>query len=319
MLSNRNGLLGEPKYRICKCPGSDRKKIVFFCDWDYVHSPKTSFLGKPVYFQQPRTANLPFRTKEIAGEIYLDLSKIRPQGVYVCDLGLRLVCENLASGLLINNSQSVLQTLCLVSMDCVVREICSTSAKQELCLQNEKSKQIMETLQTYLGESYEFGIVGYHALNPLCDDNELDLVIIADTVEQLNLRRKEIDRMPNVRRSIYISEIWPLSKRTTNIGSLDFFYSTRNSPSQILSRLETARILELHFEFDSTIIDDSMGILGIPMWKTGDGSYIIGIDNALRGRLRISDRVIGIGISAMIDSEKVVIIQSAGNISHVVH
>ena len=138
MLSNRNGLLGEPKYRICKSPGSDGKKIVFFCDWDYIHSPKTTFLGKPVYFQQPKTANLPFHSKEIAEEIYLDLSKIRPQSLYSCDLGLKLTCENLASGLLINNSQSVLQTLCLVSMDCVVREIYSTFAKQELCLQNEK-------------------------------------------------------------------------------------------------------------------------------------------------------------------------------------
>jgi len=174
-------------------------------------------------------------------------------------------------------------------------------------------------IRGHLGESYELGVVGYHAVNPLCDDNELDLVIIADTVEQLNLSRKKIDHMPNVRYSTYISEIWPLSKRTTDIGSLDFFYSTRNSPSKILSNLENARILELHFEFDSTIIDDSMGILGTPMWKTEDSFYIIGIDNALRGRLRIGDRVVGIGISAMVENEKVVIIQSTGNISYVAH
>lgn len=319
MLGNRNELLGEPKYRICKSPGSDGNKIVFFCDWDCIHSPKTTFLGKPVYFQQPKITNLPFHSKEIAGEIYLDLLKIKPQSLYTCDLGLKLICENLASELLINNSKSVLQTLCLVSMKCVVREIYSTFAEQELCLQNEKFKQILETLKSYLGESYELGVVGYHALNPLCDDNDLDLVIITDTIEQLNLSREKIDRIPNLRYSTYISEIWPLSKRTTDIGSLDFFYSTRNSPSKILSSLENALILELHFEFDSTIVDDSMGILGTPIWKTEDSFYIIGIDNALRGKLRVGERVTGIGISAMVENEKVVIIQSMRNISYVVH
>lgn len=312
--------LGEPKYRICSPPNSTDANVVFFCDWDYVHSPETSFIGKPIYFQSGKDTQLPFRSKQIMGEIYSDMSKIRPQSLYVCDLGLKLLCETMAPGLLLDNSNNVLQTLCLVPTGSVIQTISSRLAREELVSKNPRFKKVLQGISLYLGKSYTLGVVGYHALNPLCDDDELDLVVIADTIEQLNDAKRKIDQIHDVEYSGYLSQIWPLSKRTSKFGSLDLFWCTANCPSPILLNIESAEIITHHFEFDSVVIDDSMGILGTPIWKTEGGEYLLGLDNALRGRLHTADHVVGVGVAAqLVGGEFAIIIQSEKNVSHVIH
>ena len=313
-------MLGEPKYRVCSLPNSTDANVVFFCDWDYIHPPEASFIGKPIYFQLGKNTQLPFRSKEIMGEVYLDISKIRPQSLYVCDLGLKLLCETIAPGLLLDNGNSVLQTLCLVPTSSTIRTIPSMLAREELVSKNPRFKKILEEIKRYLGKAYTVGVVGYHALNPLCDDNELDLVVIADTIEQLNDAKRRIDEIHDIEHSGYLSEIWPLSKRTNNLGSLDLFWCTAACPSPILLNIESAQIMTHHFEFDSIVIDDSMGILGTPIWKIEKGEYLLGLDNALRGRLHTRDHVVGVGVAAKLaGGEFVVVIQSDKNISYVIH
>ena len=173
--------LGIPKYRICQ--SSHGRKIVFFCDWDYIHLPNTSFIGKPMYFQEVSFPNLPFRLKEIYGEKYLDLLKLWPHSLYICDLGLKMICQTLASDLIKETNSNILQTLCLVPMNSVIREVSSMVASKYLAYYNKNYQKIIQILQEILGENYEFGIAGYHALDPLWDENEFDIVIIAETIE----------------------------------------------------------------------------------------------------------------------------------------
>jgi hypothetical protein len=223
-------------------------------------------------------------------------------------------------GLLIDNSNIVLQTLCLVPTSSVIQSISSTAARDALVSKNPRFQKVVNGISHYLGDCYTIGVVGYHALNPFCDDDELDLVVIADTIEQLCEAKRKIDQIVDLEYSGYLSEIWPLSKRTYKFGSLDVFWCTSSCPSTIVHNIETAEIITRHFEFNSVVVDDSMGILGTPIWKTEGGEYLLGLDNALRGRFRNGDRVVGVGVGVqLVDGEFAVVIQSDRNVGYLIH
>lgn len=306
--------LGDPKYRICSSTPSG-KKVVFFCDWDTLWPPKQSFLGKPVYFQCGPIAGMPFRGKRILEEDYLDLLKLSPEDTYLSDLSLKLICENLHPGFLADNSHSALHTLCLVPTASIINTITSTEAAASLLNASRSPARILNLLRKLFSPKCTLGVVGYHALNPECEDIELDLVILADEVSDLLTARGVGKNLPSPLPSPYVTHLWPLCSRTQEYGTIDWFYSTRNPASELHKRLAWAPVKEWHHEFEGVVVDDSQSILSVPVWKLHDGTLLATVDGAVRGRFVNGDKVVGVGLLVDDPSKAtVVMVQSGSNI-----
>lgn len=141
------GYLSEPKYRICQAKPPHSGKIIFFCDWDCIHEPSESFVGKPVYIQNLNTCGIGFQKKIVFGDLYYDFAKIKPESVYLCDLGLKSILANTVPSLLVNNGENnILRTLCTVPMECVEYEIPSSLAKKKYYLNNQNFANICDKL-----------------------------------------------------------------------------------------------------------------------------------------------------------------------------
>jgi hypothetical protein len=164
-LFDMHGYLCEPKYRICKIKAPNESRVIFFCDWDCMHKPSESFVGKPVYIQKLNTGGIGFRKKSIFGNLYYDFAKVKPEGVYLCDLGLKTILANIAPSLLINNRNSILSTLCMVPIECVENEVPSSLAKNIYYEHNRNFANICDKLEEILPYNCELGLVGYQALN----------------------------------------------------------------------------------------------------------------------------------------------------------
>lgn len=301
---------GNPKYRICMSQDSGRKTI-FFCDWDVMHSPTDSFLGKPLYFQGPITAGLSFPVKEVSKENYVDLSKLTPQSTYLPDVALKVICANLSPDLLLDNSSSPLQTLCLVKMDAVSEEISATDAIDRVLLAGTEPARVLADLLQIIPQSCRLGLVGYHALNPLHQDTELDIVVMGEDLEDLTAARRVTESLEPHRENRYVRTLWPLTRRTRQFGPIDFFFSTRHAPSALHEYLAEAEVLDWHYEFEDKIVDDAMSILAAPAWKLQGGAYLITVDGALRARFRNGNIVTGIGLLARTRSDDTAIVVQA--------
>ncbi len=306
--------LGDPKYRICSTSSYD-KKVIFFCDWDVLWPPKETFLGKPIYFQSPRTAGLSFTVKRLVDGEYVDLLKISPQSTYLSDLALKLVCENLYPGLLRDNSSTPLHTLCLVPTSSIVQTISSTEALREVLGMAKGPGIILNKLRQYLPETCTLGVVGCHALNPESTDTELDVVVLADDLKELLKAREYISNLPSRLESRYIQTLWPLCSRTRDFGSIDWFFCTFDAPSLLHEVLAKAVIKEWHHEFQGVVTDDAQSILSTPVWKLDPERYLVTVDGALRGRFTAGDRLVGVGLLLELQPGiEAIVVQSDGNV-----
>lgn len=310
--------LAEPKYRICEIPQHNNLGVIFFCDWDRLHEPDSSFLGKPIYFTAANTANLPFRKKRVLAKEYHDLTKTYPHGVQLGDLGLKMLLAGFAPGWMLDNSTTALHTLCLVSKQCVVTEIASTMASRTLRERNPQCSATLSKLDNVLPPNCELGVVGYHALDPACTDGELDVVIIADNLQELHKAKAKVEAMEQLGSTPYLATLWPLSRKgKSGLVSMDFFYCAREAQHGLLRGLEKATILETRHVFEGTVADDTSAIEGTPTWALANGVTLIGLDNALRGRLHSGDRVAGLGVLVCIGGSKAIVVQAAGNLAQV--
>lgn len=304
---------GNPKYRICSDPIS-RRQVVFFCDWDIVHRPTNTFLGKPIYFEDVNTGFLPFTRKNIGASNYVDLAKLKPQLSYLSDLSLKLICLNVAPGLIRDNTESALQSLCLVSTESILEEVCSTCAIERTIEANLAPAAVVKDIRSRLPRGGQLGLVGYHALNPAEEGMDLDLVVLSDDIDYL---RNVYEDVAKTRQSSgYIRALWPLTTRTRGFGWIDWFFCTTRAPTRVHEGIAEAKVLDWHHEFEGYIADDALGMLAMPLWRLQDGTVLVTVDGSLRGRLRIGDRVIGVGILARPKGEDpVLVIQLSTNIA----
>lgn len=309
--------LADLKYRICKSASSNRK-VVFFCGYDILHPPQHSFLGKPIYFSSVETAEMDFTVKSIRGEQYKDLFKLSPQSSYLSDLSLKLLCKNLLPEIILDNSKSPLQTLCEVDKRSIEFEVSSIAEFKNLLGRNNRCSDILKNIQLCTPDFTEFGLVGYHALNPDADNEELDIVFYAKNIEQLIEIRKIIEKFELASDTPYVTNLWPLSRRTKNIGSLDMFFSTTDIPTSIHRDIANGIIINLHEEFHGKIVEDSMSIITPPLWRLDYGRWLFTVDGALRGRFSTGDVVAGVGLSIRTqDNSNVIIAQLGENITKI--
>lgn len=307
-------ILGDPKYRICSTGRSD-KKVIFFSDWDVLWPPEETFLGKPIYFQSPRTAGLSFAVKRLIDGEYVDLLKMSPQSAYVSDLALKVICDNLYPGLLQDNSSTPLHTLCLVPTSSIVQTISSTEALNEVVGMAKDPGTILSKLGQFLPGACILGVVGVHALNPEYDGTELDVVVLADNLKELLKAREYISNLLCPVESPYIQTLWPLCSRTRDFGSIDWFFCTIDVPSSLHEALAKAVIKDWHHEFQGVVEDDVQSILSTPVWKLNPERYLVTVDGALRGRFTAGDRLAGVGLLVELKQGiEAIVVQSDGNI-----
>jgi hypothetical protein len=255
-----------------------------------------------------------FLPKTIKGESFIDMLKLSPHGTYLSDLALKLLCAAIAPELILDNSRSPLQTLCLVPMAAIQEEIGSFSAAQEAIRLNLTAGTVLREIRNQIDDTCELGLIGRHALDPACSDTELDVSLIASDLTQLHHALHRIRQMERHGESSWVRHMWPLTTRTKAFGIIDWFFCTVAAPSEIHATLSQAPILNPRYEFVGTIVDDSMAILSTPLWRLDDGTCLITVDGALRGRYCVGDRVAGIGLLAA-SEHSVVVIQSNENIS----
>lgn len=283
--------IGEPRYRICR--DASGRHVIFFCDWEGYSREPSYFYGKPIYFEYVNGVFLPFFKKTIGSVDYIDMAKTNPGMNHLGDIALKLLAIHAVPGILFNNFGTPLQTLCMVKSDSVIAEIGCVSTCRHLEIDNSEFSKTCSLLMDILPSGCELGLVGSSALcNVIRDD--LDFVVLADSVTILNKAKKVIDGLVDQNESEYVRNLWPLTRRTKYYGVIDFFYSLRTP--NVVESLCSKQIDDPECEFEEVVADDNCGILGVPSWRLEDGRQLISIDNALRGRIWKGMHVCGIGL-----------------------
>lgn len=307
--------LADHKYRVCTSSSQIANKVVFYCELDQLHEPTFSFLGKPIYFQSPKIANLSFPTQTILDEDFVNISRISPQSVYLTDLGLKTLCANLAPDLVLDNSSTPFQTICEVPISSVIHTFSSKETFYGMIQSGTKSAELLNELVRYFPQYCNFGVVGRHTFMPSYQGDEIDLVLFARDLETLTEIRRITSKLSALD-SKYVAELWPLTSRTTDFGVLDFFFHPETLPHPLFSNVAHSIILDYHHEFDAVVEDDFMSILPSPAWRLSDRKYLLSVDTAMRGRIKAKDCVTGVGLLCEpIRGTEVIVIQDASNIT----
>jgi hypothetical protein len=301
-----------PKYRFCKDPATDAK-VIFFCDWDYLTSPKGMFFGKPIYFgsfNENRIADN-FEDKNINGNIYKNFSKLKPEMIYLDDISLITFCQLFAPNIATYNLSSLFYNFIPVKTEYVFNEVFVDLDFNNV--KNDKYYSVIKIMSSIIRKKCTLGLIGS---NILCSEiqNDIDLVIIADTLNELQWARERINKVSGQINNKYLNILWPLTTISNDIP-LDFFFNLVKFDFSYKDILVAGEITSRKYYFEEIIISDDGGILSIPYYTTDRGNVLLSFDNALRGRIQKNDRVSGIASKVQLNGQEFIIIQSEKNIS----
>ena len=306
--------LFDYKYRIC-ISNSSGLKAVFCCEYDQLHLPKKTFIGKPIYLQGINKNGLSFPQETILGDHYTNISRTSPQSIYLTDIGLKLLCQQKCPDLVLNNSSTVFQTYCEVPTNTIIETVSSLDIFKKVIESKTCKSQILTSLMDIFPRDTLFRIIGKHSFNPLHEGNELDLTLYSKNLNELKTNFKIFKKLSDIKSS-YINNLWPLTIRSKVYGTIDFFFHLVELPDHPYKNISCAKIINENYEFYLTVIDDDLSILPLPCWILSKNKLLLSTDTALKGRIKKGDTVTGVGILCVSpDNNEMIIVPTDRNIS----
>ena len=287
----------QPKYRLCT--STSGASVMFFCDWDWLFPPGSTFLGKPQWFDARfwRVKNSGSKPVIVHGIEMIDLLKHISPLSYTQDRGVKLICRLVAPDIVLRDRFPA-WNLCEVPAFSVVETFYST----HLALRSRRRSDIcnsrLQALEEVLPDCIKVGLLGSAAFTPEnTSDADLDVVLVGPTVEQLTSIVTDLASRSSPPLDQYQRTLWPLSFRSPPTGAVDIFCSPLALPEWIPVTKPRRHIELSDVTFSAHIEDDKYGILGAPIWQIAPRKILLSTDNALRGRFRTDDVVVGHGIA----------------------
>jgi len=315
MVDREKTASGDYVYRLCR--RRDGLHALFCSDIELLAADRDDcFLGKLVYVESsPLTTSPLFQQKTIWGIDFVEATK-DTAGCYLVDTSIARLAE-LAVPEVLTRNHTLLRTWSCVRRDSVEREITSLELRNAYRSIGGDINALIDTIASTTGVLV--GLVGSTGLQTRQNPNDVDIVLLPDTVASGKAAvRAILTRFPDSQ-SAYLQHIWPLSFSIAG-KHVDVFICPAQVPSRLEGALSSGIVEATAEEFDATVVDDSNNQIGLSEWLLSDGTQLLSSDSAMRGRYPTGTHLVGLARRCqMVSGHTVRVLESFGNVAAIVH